>query len=288
MASPIGLRKAVRGLRLLAEAPLSRTARARLRHPRVYQLMGLKSPHSLHEYHTRVAASYLRGKPGRVLVVGCNTGRECAAFITQLGVSRVDGLDVVEDTGADFSHPGVSYLRTSAERIGIRDDVYDIVYSYATMEHVANIGAAFREFARITRPGGIIYSLAAPLWNSRYGHHKTRMFLSYPWIHLRMSEDEIIEFCERNGIANPSGSHDAVHHVRYMMNPQFFNKTPAARYLEACRDLPDVEVLMNELNLESERVLDAVMFDELRQKGYSTQELLALGHTFVGRKLAQT
>jgi SAM-dependent methyltransferase len=212
-----------------------------MRHPSVYQLIGLKSPHSLDEYHTRVAVSHLRRKPGRVLVIGCNTGRECAAF-TQLGAARVDGLDVVKDTGAEFSHPGVSYLRSSAERIGVRDNVYDLVYSYATMEHVADIGAAFREFARVTRPGGIIYSLAAPLWNSRFGHHKTRMFLSHPWIHLRMTEDEIIEFCKRNGVADPYGSNDIAHHVRYMMNPRFFNKTPASRYLDVCRDLPRVQV----------------------------------------------
>jgi SAM-dependent methyltransferase len=285
MASPIGYRKAMLGLLLLASMPFSRTARARMRHPSVYQLMGLKSPHSLYEYHTRVAASHVRGRVGRVLVAGCNTGRECAAF-TDLGAAQVDGLDVLKDTGAGFRHARVSFLRSSAESIAVRDNVYDLVYSYATMEHVADIGAAFREFARVTRPGGIIYSLAAPLWNSRFGHHKTRIFAAHPWIHLRMNEDEITEFCERNGIVDPSGVHDIAHHVRYMMNPQFFNKIPAARYLDVCRDLPRVRVLMNALNLEPDRLLDSIVFEELQQKGYTRQELLALGHTFVGRKLA--
>jgi len=286
MASPVSLRKVMRGLRLLASMPFSRTARARMRHPSVYRLIGLKSPYSLDEYHSLVAVSHLRREPLRVLVVGCNTGRECAAF-TQLGATHVDGLDVVEDTGAEFSHARVSYLRSSAENIGVRDSVYDLVYSYATMEHVADIGAAFREFARVTRPGGIIYSLAAPLWNSRFGHHKTQMFVSHPWIHLRMNEDEIIDFCERNGVADPSGSNDIARHVRYMMNPRFFNKIPASRYLDVCRHLPGVRVLMNELNLEPDSVLESTIYEELKQKGYTRQELLALGHTFVGRKLMQ-
>ncbi len=275
----------MRGLLLLASMPFSRTARARLRHPRIYQLIGQESPHTFHEYHARIAACHVRGRQGRVLVAGCNTGRECGAF-TQLGAAQVDGLDVVKNTGAEFSHARVSYLRSSAENIGVRDNVYDLVYSYATMEHVANISAAYREFARVTRPGGIIYSLAAPLWNSRFGHHKTSIFASHPWIHLRMDEDEIIEFCERNGIADPSGSHDIAHHVRYMMNPRFFNKSPASRYLDVCRKLPRVRIHVNELNLEPDSVLDSIVFEELRQKGYTRQELLALGHTFVGRKLA--
>jgi len=284
MPSLISLRKALYGLRTLGAVPFSRTARARLRHPRLYQLLGLQAPHTFHEYHCRIAASYVRGPLGRVLVVGCNKGRECSAFV-DLNASHVNGLDVIEATGTEFSHPQVSYMRSSASNIAVGDQTYDLVYSYATMEHVQDIEAAFREFARVTRPGGVIYSLAAPLWNSRFGHHKANIFGSYPWIHLRMTESEITALCEREGMTDPTGRNDMARHVRYMMNPSFFNKTPAARYTEACRSLPGVSIILNELNLESENVLDDAMFAELKQKGYTQQELLALGHTFVGRKV---
>lgn len=272
------------GIVTLAAVPFSRTARARLRHPRVYQLAGLPSPLTFHEYHSRIALSYLRHSPHRVLVVGCNQGLECKTFV-ELGAVQVDGLDVIENTGAGYSHPHVSFVRTSAECIGVRDDTYDLVYSYATLEHVPDIDTAFHEFVRVTRPGGIIYTLAAPLWNSRYGHHKPGLFLDYPWIHLRMSEDEIIAVCESNGIKDPSGRDDIARHVRYMMNPQFFNKTPAAQYLVVCDALSNVRVLVNKLNLESSRVLDKSVYADLRSKGYDRQELLALGHNFVGKKL---
>ena len=283
MPSPISLRKVVNGLLTLGESPFSATARAKLRHPRLYQMLGRTAPHSFHEYHTRIAASYVRGPLQRVLVVGCNTGRECNSFVT-LDAAQVDGLDVIENTGREFSHARVSYLRSSAECIAVRNQTYDLVYSYATMEHVPDIGAAFHEFARVTRPGGVIYSLAAPLWNSRFGHHKADIFSSYPWIHLRMNEDEIIALCKREGIADPSGRDDIERHVRYMMNPSYFNKTPAARYVEVCRTLAHVQVLVNELNLESDGVLDNGTFEELQRKGYTRRELLALGHLFVGRK----
>lgn len=179
MTPSVSLRKVFRGLLTLGATPFSASARARLRHPRLYRMFGLTAPHSLHEYHTRIAASHIRQPLARVLVVGCNTGRECAAFV-DLGALQVDGLDIVENTGRDFTHARVSYLRSSAERIAVRDNTYDLVYSYATMEHVPDIEAAFREFVRVTQPGGIIYSLAAPLWNSRFGRHKGGIFASFP------------------------------------------------------------------------------------------------------------
>ena len=283
MPSPLSWRKVREGLSALVASPFSRTARARLRHPRLYRMLGRTTPYSLHDYHTRIAASYARGRLERVLVVGCNTGQECKSFV-DLQASQVHGLDVVENTGRGFTHARVSYLRSSAECIAVRDATYDLVYSYATMEHVPDISAAFRECARVTRPGGIIYSLAAPLWNSRYGHHKAGIFAAYPWIHLQMSEQEIIDLCERENIADPTGRNDIAKHVRYMMNPAYFNKTSAESYLDACRTLRDVKVITNELNLESSRVLDQRTYLPLQAKGYSRQELLALGHLFVGRK----
>ncbi len=287
MPPSVSLRKVFKGLLTLGAAPFSATARARLQHPRLYRMLGLTPSHSLHDYHTRIAASYLHQPLTRVLVVGCNTGHECRAFVN-LGAIQVDGLDVVENTGRDFPHIRVSYLRSSAERIAVRDNTYDLVYSYATMEHVPDIEAAFREFVRVTRPGGIIYSLAAPLWNSRFGHHKGGIFASFPWIHLRMNEDEIIALCKREGIVDPSGQNDIARHVQYMLDPAYFNKTPAARYIDVCQSLNQTRVLINELNLESGGVLDNELFAELRGKGYTRRELLALGHLFVGRKQQQT
>jgi len=283
MPTALSPSKLFSALLTLVAAPFSATARARLRHPRVYRALGRSAPPSFHDYHTRIAATFARGPLERVLVVGCNTGHECKAFV-ELNAARIDGLDVVRNTGQGFSHARVSYLRSSAECIAVRDDTYDLVYSYATMEHVPDIEAAFKECARVTRPGGIIYSLAAPLWNSRYGHHKAGIFAAHPWIHLRLNEDEIIELCQREGIEDPSGREDIARHVRYMMNPEYFNKTAAARYIDACRSLERVRIIKNELNMESGRVLDDKQYAELQKKGYSRRELLALGHLFIGRK----
>jgi hypothetical protein len=42
----------------------------------------------------------------RVLVVGCNTGEECGHFVC-FGARQGHGIDVVDTTGAAFSHPRV-------------------------------------------------------------------------------------------------------------------------------------------------------------------------------------
>lgn len=275
----------LKGIGLLAAAPFSRTARARLRHPLLYRLLRAGSPLTHHQYHARIAASYLRGKPGRVLVVGCNTGLECRVF-TELGAEQVDGLDLIEKIGTGFTHDRVSYLRVSAEKMGIRDDTYDLVYCYATMEHIADIAAAFAECVRVTRPSGVIYSVAAPLWCSRFGHHKSDIFPRHPWVHLRLDEEQILALSKREGIVDPTGRREVAFHVRYMMNPAFFNRVRASRYVEVCRNLAHVKILVNDLNLEPESVLPDDLYRELERKGYSHQDLLALGHTFVARRLS--
>ena len=111
----------------------------------------------------------------KVLVVGCNTGLDCRTFI-ELGAASVDGLDIDSNIGSDFSHEKVQYFRASAESMPIGDEIYDLVFSFATLEHVPDVTLAFQEMARVTKPGGLIYSVASPLWFSRHGHHFPQYF----------------------------------------------------------------------------------------------------------------
>ena len=107
MPTALSPSKLFSALLTLVAAPFSATARARLRHPRVYRALGRSAPPSFHDYHTRIAATFARGPLERVLVVGCNTGHECKAFV-ELNAARIDGLDVVaqvqmaQEAGGDF------------------------------------------------------------------------------------------------------------------------------------------------------------------------------------------
>lgn len=233
--------------------------------------------------HAKRAARYLDIRGKKCLVVGCNKGMECRYFV-RFGAALVDGVDIIDDIGSEYKNSKVRYCKTSVEKIqDIESNFYDLVYCYAVMEHIAHIDLAFSEMIRAAKPSGIIYCIAGPLWNSRYGHHKWDFFKKYPWIHLRMNEAEIYNYCKIEHISDPAGT-DMKHHIAYMLNPLFFNKLLAERYVRTCNSLDGIEMICNKLIFEKEKYLTSEIYAELMPKGYTRQELLAKRHIFIGRK----
>lgn len=219
----------------------------------------------------------------RVLVVGCNSGLDCMAFV-DAGAKEVHGLDVDEGIGIDFRHPRVKYFRESAEAMPFKDKTYDLVFCFATMEHVPDIQAAFQEMARVTSLGGLLYCVASPLWNSRQGHHFPQYFAAFPWVHLRLDRAAVEYFLlEREIPINPANV-DASTVASYMFDPGMFNRRFSWEYLEACNRLDDFEVLRNELDLEPEDDALREFLPEAESRGYTSAELRAVTHTFIGRK----
>jgi len=265
--------------RLVGRIPFSGLARARLLMYLPPQIRG-STYNALHAYTAGTLVDVYRKN---VLIVGCNVGKDCVYFL-RLGARAVHGLDVIEDVGKGFQHRKVNYLRASAEAIPVHDGTYDLVFCFATMEHVPDVEHAFKEMARVTKEGGVIYCVASPLWNSRFGHHKGDLFGKFPWIHLYMTEAEILEMCTNQGVVDPTGHCSMDAHVRYMLNSQYFNKTPAQHYVSTCRTLSNIQVVENSLSLESDDLLTPELYSILNAKGYSREELLAVTHTFIGRK----
>jgi SAM-dependent methyltransferase len=239
-------------------------------------------------YHARLASSYLDIKDKKVLVVGCNRGKEVGYFI-EFGAQEVWGIDLIDEIGEEFAHDKAKYFQMSAEKMDIPDNTFDLVYSFATMEHVINIEHAFSEMVRVTKPEGIIYSLAAPLWYSRQGHHKSDIFDidKYPWIHIRFTKEEIKAKCKAGEIAYPDWVADINVHIDYMMDPRFFNFRPAKDYINICNQLEEIEIIQNDLGFEKEYYLALLTLDDfkdLSDNGISSVDLLGLTHTFVGQK----
>jgi SAM-dependent methyltransferase len=234
----------------------------------------------LHAFATRRYAR-IRGK--KCLVIGCNTGRDCGYFV-RLGAKEVHGLDIIDEIGKDFPHPRVRYHKASCEKmVGVPGDYYDLVFCYATMEHIPRIDLAFPEMVRVARPGGIIYAFSSPLWYSRYGHH-CKNLLKGPWLHLRYNKDEIIHDCTSRGIQDSDGrAVDAV--ISYVLGNSFLNKVPAKTYINICNDLHGIQIIKNEIFFEEPKVLSPALKSELVRKGYAEEDLLAVSHTFIARKL---
>lgn len=220
----------------------------------------------------------------KVLVVGCNAGKDCSYFVTA-GASRVYGLDVLENIGEDFKHKKVKYFKESAENMkSLLDNDFDLVYCFATMEHIPDIFSAFREMKRVCKKGGIIYSIASPLWYSAYGNHRENFFKDYPWIHLRLSNSEIKEWFLKNMAEKlPEIAANIDEHIEYLFNSGngLFNKRRSSEYLAAANEL-NMKVIINEIEKDPSHIIT----EEVRKliPLYGEAELLGVTHRFIGKK----
>jgi SAM-dependent methyltransferase len=237
----------------------------------------------------------------KVLVVGCNDGRDCRFF---LEAAAVHGLDICDDIGQGLTHEKVSYFQESAESMTRPDNYYDLVFSAATMEHIPNIEAAFSEIWRVTKPGGMIYCVAAPLWNSYEGHHQYGLFADYPWIHLRLSKNDLILYLqkykqledlkplvtlqEQEGLLSiPLKSEDKDSYVKNLaefMFSDYFNFVPSTKYVEAALSLDVSYIIRNDIWQDGEQYLTDDILVELNRKGYNKDEVLSVAHTYIAVK----
>lgn len=218
-----------------------------------------------------------------VLVVGCNIGKDCSYFVNA-GAREVHGLDVESNIGSEYQHARVRYFRQSAENMSLNSNRYDLVYAVATMEHVPDIQAAFKEMARVTKRGGGIYCLASPLWNSRQGHHLGQYFPDEPWIHLRKTQSEVLEYLNANEVAIDPANQSREVVSAYMYDKRNFNMIASSHYIEVCQDLDKFHIIRNDLDCDGPETLPQEIKDELARRGYTERELLAVTHTFIGRK----
>ena len=234
----------------------------------------------------------------KVLVVGCGNGQDCSPFIE---AEVVHGLDICENIGQSFIHEKVSYYDESAESMQRESNFYDLVFSVATLEHVHNLQAAFSEILRVTKPGGLIYSVAAPLWNTYEGHHIYGLFSEFPWIHLRLSPPELVKYIEKNkdALGNYGQFNEKLDWAELLqqeklispaenlvdfMFSDYFNRHPAAQYLTIAGDLDVSYLIRNDIWQDGEALLTPDILEELIAKGFSKEELLSVSHTYVAIK----
>jgi ubiquinone/menaquinone biosynthesis C-methylase UbiE len=120
----------------------------------------------------RKALGYDPGVFARALEIGSGTG--------YFGLNLLLAGVVKEGVATDISPGMLQALSESAAGLGLDvetaccqasslpfpDDSFDLVFGHAVLHHLPDLGAAFREFGRVLRPGGAIAFCGEP---SRYG-----------------------------------------------------------------------------------------------------------------------
>ncbi|HEY1506238.1 MAG TPA: class I SAM-dependent methyltransferase [Stellaceae bacterium] len=228
--------------------------------------------------HVRQAWKLARA-PSTVLVVGANVGEDCRRF-ADLGAKEIHGIDVIENVGADFRDVRTVYHRASIEACDLPDDRFDLVFATATMEHVHNIEAGFAEMARVTKPGGFLWSIASPLWRSPYGHHMP-CFNGHPWVHLLYDETALQDYAREHGITRPEIDRT----ISYMFDPIPFNRRPAKDYAAAVANLRAVQIIANDLYRIDSSLLAHPLGRRALANGFEEDELLSETHYAAARRL---
>ena len=124
------------------------------------------------ESKLRKALGHEPRRYGRALEIGAGTG------YFSLNLLRA-GI-VAEAVATDISPGMLERLEASAEELGLavetaacdaadlpfEDDSFDLVFGHAVLHHLPDLDAAFREFRRVLRPGGVVAFCGEP---SYYG-----------------------------------------------------------------------------------------------------------------------
>jgi len=127
---------------------------------------------------TEFLAETLRPRPGnRILDVGCGEGT-AEVRIGRLHVSqiRLFGVDVMIERVMVAQHETaahnqrVGYACADACNLPFRDRAFDSTFCVAVLQHIGDVEAAVREFARVTAIGGRVLAVepdnAASYWYS--------------------------------------------------------------------------------------------------------------------------
>jgi SAM-dependent methyltransferase len=95
-------------------------------------------------------------QPARILDYGCGQGRYLGVLGEEFPNTSLAGSDVSEVglAQAQASHPDAELTLMADERVPLPDGSFDLIVSVEVLEHVADVGLATREMARLLAPGG--------------------------------------------------------------------------------------------------------------------------------------
>lgn len=120
----------------------------------------------------RKALGHEPGRFARALEIGAGTGYFSLNLLLAGVVEEAVATDIspgmlqtLERSASDLAVP-IETAACDATELPFSDDSFDLVFGHAVLHHLPDLGAAFREFRRVLRPGGTVAFCGEP---SYYG-----------------------------------------------------------------------------------------------------------------------
>jgi ubiquinone/menaquinone biosynthesis C-methylase UbiE len=110
-------------------------------------------------YFLNDAFKYIDDKKVTLLDSGCGAGNIVAFFKKQFPRWSITGIDISYDAihTAKKQFSGISFIRTSADKLMLRDGSMSVVTALDTLEHYDSLDAVLDEIYRVLKNNGIFY-----------------------------------------------------------------------------------------------------------------------------------
>jgi len=129
----------------------------------------------IHRAVLDLAARQDEGRAGRILDIGCGTGRllrKAGQLWPAAGLVGVDPSQGMVEVARRFM-PEATFHVAAAESLPLADASVDVAMTTMSFHHWKDQAAGVREIARVLRPGGrfCLADAALPGWLARLIHH---------------------------------------------------------------------------------------------------------------------
>lgn len=128
---------------------------------------------------TDMAAYYINQAPGGVV-----SKEAIASKNVELKRIRDAYSKLVNEQAAS----GVSFIEDDICTSAVPSDSVDVVVSWEVLEHITNPNEAFKQMARVLKPGGFAFHEYNPFFSIDGGH--SLCTLDFPWGHARLDDKD--------------------------------------------------------------------------------------------------
>jgi ubiquinone/menaquinone biosynthesis C-methylase UbiE len=166
-------------------------------------------------------------KESRIMEIGFVSGAHSIIALERLGMKAM-GIDnyyggiidrpLLADAIKEGLKSNVSLIMgdITAPNQGLADGSLDIIYSSSVLEHIKDLGSAFREMKRLLAKDGLIIHNYNPFHCPNGGHASG--ILDNPWGHCRLSQEDYLRYIKE---LRPHEFERAKEWILNALNPQW-------------------------------------------------------------------